>query len=167
MFRFAVPQRLAVVLIAVVIAADQITKAWLYDLLVRNGRRDIVVLPFFNLVTVWNHGVSFGMFNNGSAASTWAFVGLALAIVVALAVWVGRAERVLPAVALGLVIGGAIGNVVDRVRLGAVFDFLDVHALGWHWPAFNVADSAITIGVALLLMDSLFGGPEQSKKSPS
>lgn len=167
MFRFAAPQRLAVVLIAVVIAADQITKAWLYDLLVRNGRRDIVVLPFFNLVTVWNHGVSFGMFNNGSAASTWAFVGLALAIVVALAVWVGRAERVLPAVALGLVIGGAIGNVVDRVRLGAVFDFLDVHALGWHWPAFNVADSAITIGVALLLMDSLFGGPEQSKKSPS
>lgn len=167
MTRFAAPQRLAVALIAVVIAADQITKAWLYDVLVRSGRRDIVVLPFFNLVTVWNHGVSFGMFNNGSGASTWAFVGLALAIVAALAVWVARAERMLPAVALGLVIGGAIGNVVDRVRLGAVFDFLDFHALGWHWPAFNVADSAITIGVALLLLDSLFGGAEQSKKTPS
>lgn len=167
MSRFAGPQRVALALIAVVIVADQISKAWLYDYLVRSGRQAIVVLPFFNLVTVWNHGVSFGMFNSGSGATSWAFVGLALAIVAALAVWVIRAERMLPAVALGLVIGGAIGNVIDRVRLGAVFDFLDVHAAGWHWPAFNVADSAITIGVALLLLDSLFGGAGQSKKTPS
>jgi signal peptidase II len=167
MVKFAGPQRVAVALIAIVIVADQLTKAWLYDYLVRGGRRAVVVLPFFNLVTVWNHGVSFGMFNSGAGASSWAFVGLALAIVAALAVWVIRAERMLPAVALGLVIGGAIGNVIDRVRLGAVFDFLDFHAAGWHWPAFNVADSAITVGVALLLLDSLFGGAEQGKKAPS
>jgi signal peptidase II len=167
MARFAAPQRLALGLAAAVIVADQASKAWLYQYLAASGRRMVEVLPFFNLVTVWNYGVSFGMFNNGSRAGSWAFVGLALAIVVALAVWVARSGRLLPAAALGLVIGGAIGNVIDRLRLGAVFDFLDVHVAGWHWPAFNLADSAITIGVILLLLDSLFGGAEQSKREPS
>jgi signal peptidase II len=68
--------------------------------------------------------------------------------------------------ALGLIIGGAVGNIIDRLRFGAVFDFLDFHAFGWHWPAFNVADSAITVGVAVLFADSLFGGEGGSKKTP-
>lgn len=167
MARFAAPQQLALGLAAAVIIADQASKAWLYRYLTESGRRVVEVLPFINLVTVWNYGVSFGMFNTGSSAGAWAFVGLALAIVVALAIWAARSVRLLPAVALGLVIGGALGNVIDRLRLGAVFDFLDVHAAGWHWPAFNVADSAITVGVILLLLDSLFGGAGQSKREPS
>lgn len=161
------PQRLGLGLIVLVIALDQATKAWLYEYLVTGDRRLVEVLPFFSLVTVWNHGVSFGLFNSGSPAASWIFVALALAIAGVLVLWLWRSTRMLPATALGLVIGGAIGNVVDRVRLGAVFDFLDLHALGWHWPAFNVADSAITVGVVLLFLDSLFGGVEQGKREPS
>jgi signal peptidase II len=163
----AAPQRLGMALIVAVLAADQISKAWLYDYLVAGDHRVIEILPFLNLVRVWNYGVSFGLFNSGAPAASWIFVAVALAIVAMLAVWLRGAVRALPAAALGLVIGGAIGNVVDRIRLGAVFDFIDVHALGWHWPAFNVADSAITVGVILLFADSLFGGAEQSKKGSS
>ncbi len=164
MMRFAAPQRLALTLMVAVIAADQISKAWLYDYLSTTGQRAIEVLPFLNLVAVWNYGVSFGAFNQGPSAAAWMFVGLALVIVAILAVWVVRADRLLPAAALGLVMGGALGNVIDRVRHGAVFDFIDLHALGIHFWAFNIADSGISIGVVLLLMDSLFGAPEQSKR---
>ena len=167
MHRFDAPQRLGLGLIGLVIALDQATKAWLYGYFAAGGRQIVEVLPFFNLVTVWNYGVSFGLFNRGSTTGAWVFVALAVAIVAVLAVWLARAGRLLLAAALGLVIGGAIGNVIDRLRLGAVFDFLDFHALGWHWPAFNVADSAITVGVILLFLDSLFGGADQSKKESS
>lgn len=155
--RHGSPQRLGLALAVLAVILDQVTKVWLFRLLVNEGRSPIEVLPFFNLVTVWNYGVSFGMFNSGSGAAAWIFIGLALAITAALAVWLSRVDRPLIAAALGLVIGGAIGNIVDRVRFGAVFDFLDFHAFGWHWPAFNVADSAITVGVAALFIDSLFG----------
>ena len=167
MVRFQAPQRLALVLAITVIAADQLSKAWLYSYLVSTGRRSIEVLPVFNLVAVWNYGVSFGILNAGPSAGSWAFVALALIIAAMLAVWAGQADRFLPAVALGLVIGGALGNVIDRIRQGAVFDFIDLHALGVHFWAFNIADSGISIGVVLLLMDSLFGGAGQSKKGPS
>jgi signal peptidase II len=135
---------------------DQATKYYFHDLLVVQGKRVIEILPFFNLVTVWNYGVSFGMFNNGSSAQALIFVALSLSIVAALVVWLRRVDQTWVAASLGLVIGGAVGNVIDRLVYGAVFDFLDVHAFGWHWPAFNVADSAITVGVALLVIDSLF-----------
>ncbi len=160
----AFPQRCGAVLIAVVLVLDQLSKYWLYEYLITGGRRMVELLPFFNLVAVWNYGVSFGMFNSGSAAASWIFIGLALLIVVVLGLWMRRALRLVPAAALGLVIGGALGNVVDRIRFGAVFDFLDIHAFGWHWPAFNVADSAISIGVAALLIDSLFQNPETGKR---
>jgi signal peptidase II len=160
----AFPQRYGAVLVAVVLVLDQLSKWWLYDYLVAGGHRLVEILPFFNLVAVWNYGVSFGLFNNGSAAGSWIFIGLALVIVAVLAVWLWRALRSIPAAALGLVIGGALGNVVDRIRFGAVFDFLDVHVAGWHWPAFNVADSAISVGVAVLLIDSLFQNPDKGKR---
>jgi signal peptidase II len=83
--------------------------------------------------------------------------------VAALVVWLRKAETRTLAVALGLVIGGAVGNVIDRLRFGAVFDFLDFHALGWHWPAFNLADSAISVGVGLLLIDTLSAGRRSIK----
>ena len=123
----------------------------------------VEVTGFFNLVTVWNFGVSFGMFNRGSDDSAWIFALLAAAITTALVIWLAKEPPRLVASALGLVIGGAIGNVVDRLRFGAVFDFLDFHLLGWHWPAFNIADAAISIGVALLLLDALFASKPSVK----
>lgn len=162
------------VLAAVVLVADQATKWLFYAYLVGLPfwqapgvplpRGPVVeVTGFFNLVTVWNYGVSFGMFNQGSPDAAWLLAGLALAITVALLVWLRQAPNRIVATGLGLVVGGAIGNVVDRLRFGAVFDFLDFHAFGWHWPAFNVADSAICVGVAFLLVDALFA-PKPSGK---
>ncbi len=155
--------RLGLAVAAVILVADQATKHYFYDLLVIGGVRYIEVLPFFNLVTVWNYGVSFGMMTNDSQLGPWLFVALALAITVALVVWLRRATTRMVALALGMVIGGAIGNVVDRLRYGAVFDFLDFHAFGWHWPAFNLADSGISIGVILLLADGLLGDRRSTK----
>jgi len=116
----------------------------------------IEVLPFFNLVTVWNRGVSFGMFSSDSQLILWMLSAFALAVCGFLLVYLSRARRWLLVIAIGGVIGGAIGNVIDRVRFGAVADFLDFHAFGLHWPAFNVADSAIVVGVGLMLVDALF-----------
>ena len=157
--------KLGLIVAAVALVLDQASKFFFYDLLVADGQRAIEVLPFFNLVTVWNYGISFGMFNSGSAGGSIIFVGLALAIVVALLVWLRSVASPLVAAALGLVIGGAIGNVIDRLRFGAVFDFLDFHVAGWHWPAFNVADSAICVGVALLCIDALFLTQPSAKKA--
>ncbi len=123
----------------------------------------IEVLPYFNLVRVWNYGVSFGMFNTDASYGPWMFVAVALAIVAALFTWLWRADNRLVAVALGLVIGGALGNIIDRIRWMAVFDFLDFHVGDWHWPAFNLADSGITVGVVLLLADGLLGGRRSSR----
>jgi signal peptidase II len=90
-------------------------------------------------------------------------VALAGVVSIGLLWWLGRVETRLAALSIGLVLGGAVGNVVDRLRFGAVFDFLDVHAWGWHWPAFNLADSAISVGVVLLLLESLSGARESPK----
>lgn len=149
-----------------IVILDQVTKYWMYQYLVVDGVRSVEILPFFNLVTVWNYGVSFGLLSTGVASTAWIFSLVAVAICAALAVWLLRSDRALLTVALGLIIGGAIGNIVDRLRFGGVFDFLDFHAFGWHWPAFNVADSAICIGVAVLFVDSLFGEGGESKKTP-
>jgi signal peptidase II len=140
-----------------VIILDQLSK-WAILVLLEQA---IAVTPFLNLVVVWNRGVSFGMFDSASAHAPWLLSGLAGAVVVALVFWLRRVDHPLPGIALGLIIGGALGNVLDRVRYGAVVDFLDVHALGYHWPAFNVADSAICVGAALLLVDGLLAPRRQ------
>lgn len=161
-------------LAALVALLDQATKwgfyAWLAGLAfwdrapVPLPRGPVVeVAPFLNFVVVWNDGVSFGMFNRGSDEAAWILVLVALAITAAMGWWLARAPSRLAATALGLVIGGALGNVVDRIRFGAVFDFVDLHAAGWHWPAFNVADAAIVAGAGLLLLDALFA-PKPSGK---
>ncbi|MBM9595137.1 signal peptidase II [Roseitranquillus sediminis] len=112
----------------------------------------VEVLPVMNLVLVRNDGVSFGML--GGLLPWWALVLLAFAIVAWLSVWLWRSQGQVVSVALGLVIGGALGNVVDRVRLQAVTDFLDFHVGAYHWPAFNLADVAVFSGAALLVWDS-------------
>ncbi len=137
----------------VIIAADFATKAWVLNTFRLGEVRE--VLPFFNLVLVFNAGAAFSFLADAGGWQKWFFVVLALGISVWIALMLKRhaTERLLPA-ALTLVLGGALGNVIDRLRFGAVVDFLDVHAAGWHWPAFNVADSAISVGVVLLLWHS-------------
>lgn len=152
---------------AAVTIVDQISKWWILSV-VMQPPRPIPIAPFFNLVLGWNRGVSFGLFDSASSANAWVLSGLAVAIVVGLLIWLYRAPRGLPAVAIGLIVGGAIGNVIDRLRFGAVADFLDFHAFGWHWPAFNAADTGITVGAAILVIDSLFGEQETPKnKAPT
>lgn len=137
---------------AAVLVVDQVSKWWLLGLMeTHNGF--VGVLPFFNLVMVWNRGVSFGMFAGDSDVTRWILVGIAVLISVIMAVVLWKTASRLMALSLGLVIGGALGNVIDRVRFGAVADFFDVHAYGYHWPAFNVADSCIFIGVVLLCVE--------------
>jgi signal peptidase II len=114
------------------------------------------ITPFFNIVMAWNQGVSFGLFPVDSALGRAVLVGFSLAIVGVLGVWLMRVADRLVATGIGLIIGGALGNVVDRVRFGAVADFFDFHAFGYHWYVFNVADAAIVIGVGLLVFESLF-----------
>jgi len=143
--------------LAVLVALlDQASKWWIVEHVMRPPQV-IPLAPFFNLVLGHNRGVSFGMFNMHSPMGRWILAALALAICVALVIWMWRAEKILVAAALGLIVGGAVGNVVDRVVVGAVVDFLDFHAAGYHWPAFNVADMAITCGAAVLIWDSIFG----------
>ena len=146
--------RLGLVLALVVAIVDQAVKAVLLDVMAAQGG-PVAVTGFFNLVTVWNRGVSFGLFNRGEGVSPWLFIALAAGIVAALVWWLAKARDRWLALLLGLVIGGAAGNMVDRLRFGAVADFFDLHLAGWHWPAFNVADAAISVGVALLLLDAL------------
>ena len=137
----------------IIVALDQLTKAIVLGAF-ETGQA-VAVTPFFNLVLVWNRGVSFGMLDSGGAFAPWLLSGLALAVVIGLVAWLRRADQWLTALGLGLVIGGALGNVIDRIRFGAVVDFLDFHLAGYHWPAFNVADAGICVGAALMIADGL------------
>jgi len=141
---------------AVAAALDQLSK---YALLrhfheVGCGRQQETITPFLNLVLTCNPGVSFGLFNR-TGVNSLIFSLVALMIIVVMMFWLGRVRATFLAVAIGLVIGGAIGNVIDRLRFGAVIDFLDFHLASWHWPAFNLADSAICLGVAAMLLDGM------------
>ncbi len=149
--------------IAVLVAAlDQVSKWWILALMQARppGERAIPLAPFLDIVLVWNRGVSFGLFNNDAGFNALIFTGVAAVIVVLLLVWLARSHDALIGLGIGLVIGGAVGNVIDRLRFSAVVDFIDVHVAGWHWPAFNVADSAICIGVGCMVIDSLLGRRE-------
>lgn len=136
---------------ALAFALDQATKWWVLAHLM-DPPRVIPVTPFFNLVLAWNRGVSFGLLSADHPATPWLLSSLALAVVVGLVVWTTRDRRPGMAASVGFIAGGALGNVVDRLRHGAVTDFLDFHVAGYHWPAFNLADTAIFVGVALLLL---------------
>jgi signal peptidase II len=142
-------------LAVLVIAIDQASKAWIMDAF-RLGEI-LTVTPNFDLVFVFNPGASFSFLADAGGWQRWFFVVLALAISVWLLVLLHKhaAERAMPA-ALALILGGALGNVADRIRFGAVVDFIQVHAANWYFPAFNAADSAITLGVILMLWQQVF-----------
>ncbi len=118
------------------------------------------VTPFLNFVMVWNEGVSFGLFPAASVLGRYLLAGFSLVIVVILSRWLWRTTARLVAVGIGLVIGGALGNVLDRLIYAAVADFFDFHAFGYHWYVFNVADAAIVCGVGLLMYEFIFGAGE-------
>lgn len=153
---------LSLLLAALVVVADQLTKSWVVGHFndAPAGIAQQPIAPIFNLVLTSNRGVSFGLFNQDSSWNVVLFSLLAAAIVVALVIWLWRSRSALVAAGIGLVIGGAIGNVIDRLRLGGVTDFLDFHWGDWHFPAFNLADSCITVGVSLLVLDGLLGRRE-------
>ena len=127
--------------------------------------QSIPIMPYFNLTYVHNTGAAFSFLSEAGGWQRWFFAGLALVISVIIAVWLARLKQheTLLAVALSLVLGGAIGNLIDRLAYGYVIDFLDVYYQTWHWPAFNIADSAITLGVILMLVESF--GLVGSKKA--
>jgi signal peptidase II len=143
-------------LAAGVVALDQATKFVAVAAL--TGKAPVEVMPFFNLVLVYNRGAAFSFLAGAGGWQRELFT--AIAVIASLwIVWLLRRypQQTLFCLALSLVLGGAVGNVIDRVMIGAVVDFLDFHAYGWHWPAFNVADSAITCGAVLLVWDGLRG----------
>jgi lipoprotein signal peptidase len=145
---------------AAILIADQASKFYVLEILRLPEVRHIPLLaagPFgFDLTMVWNRGVTFGMFAGDEAWTQIALGAVALVIAAILLRWMARAETRGIALALGAIIGGAVGNVIDRVCFGAVADFLDAHAWGWHWYVFNIADAAIVLGVVTLVADALF-----------
>lgn len=145
--------RAGLAIAAGVAVADQLIKWWAVAALA-GASEPVVVTPFLKFVMVWNRGVSFGLFGGGTVPP-WLFAALAGAIVVALAAWLRRVDERWTGIGIALVIGGAVGNIVDRLRFGAVADFVVLHAGRYEWPAFNLADSAITVGVAALIIDAL------------
>ena len=143
---------------AAVIAADLATKAWITSAFRYGEVRE--VLPFFNLVLVHNTGAAFSFLADAGGWQRWFFVAVSVAIsaVILVMLWRGDQSR-LARGALALVLGGALGNLWDRATLGHVVDFIQLHAGGYYWPSFNVADSAICVGVALLVWDGFRGAP--------
>ena len=142
----------ALLLVILIVIIDQISKKIIIGMIF-NPCRVIEVTCFFNLVPVYNTGISFGLFNTGSELGRWILVLVAIALIIVLFIWLFRTKSVYVVICLVLVLGGALSNLVDRIIIGAVIDFLDFHLLGFHWPAFNLADTAITVGVILLLLD--------------
>ena len=165
---------------------DQLSKWWAYEKIMEAGRGisfmqwvahapnydhlDYMnmyesILPFLNFVMVWNYGISFGILNNGDTMMTSLITIGTVAIVGFFSFWMVRTENRALAGGLSMVVGGALGNLVDRLRFGAVADFLDFHIMGWHWPAFNLADTCIVLGIAFALFDSLFLEPQRRSTS--
>ena len=138
-----------------VIVFDQLTKHLILVVMALPERATQPLFGPLQLTRIWNGGVSFGLFQASHDLVRWGFVVFSIVVAVLLGVWARGQARLLPAVGLGLVIGGAIGNAIDRARFGAVVDFVDVTAIGFFPWIFNVADSAITVGVIFLLLDSL------------
>ena len=147
---------IALVIAALIFALDQVTKGIVIDLLRLPQRGVVDLLPFFDLRWVENHGVSMGFLTASSDTGRWLLVAMTAAIAAAVAVWLWREKNRADAIALSLVLGGALGNIVDRSRYGYVADFADLHFGEWRpFLIFNVADAAITIGVLLLLVRAL------------
>lgn len=182
----------AALIILLIFVADQVSKWWIVEAVIKPrtlppeanasampflqwliSAQDqmpfarIEILPFFNIVMVWNKGISFGLFNDHGDYGPLLLTIMAGVIAVVFSIWLTRSKNPFTSLSLALIIGGALGNMLDRIRFGAVADFLDFHIFGAHWPSFNIADSAITVGIAILLIHSLFFDKKPKEASPS
>ena len=141
---------------ALIIFLDWQSKQWVSEALVLFRPQE--VFSWLNITLAHNYGAAFSFLSDAGGWQRWLFVVLASVVSVVLLVWLIRLPRAewITGLSLGLIIGGAVGNLIDRIQLGYVVDFIDVNIRGWHYPAFNVADSAITVGVVMLLLDGIF-----------
>jgi len=160
------PLRAGIVAALVALVLDQATKLWLLFVFELGRRGAVQVTPFFDLVLAWNTGISYGWFQQDGPIGAAILLGFKVIAVIALAIWMARSKTRLATIGLGLIIGGAIGNAIDRAAYGAVVDFALFH-IQWggktlNWYVFNIADAAIVVGVAALLYDS-FRGPDAVK----
>ena len=157
------PLRAGILAAMVTLVADQASKLWLLNVFDLARRGAVRVTPFFDLVLAWNIGISFGWLQNDSQVAQLALMAVKAIAVVALAIWMVRSQTMLATIALGLIIGGAIGNGIDRLAYGAVVDFalfhIEIAGNTYNWYVFNLADVAIVAGVAALLYDSFLGVP--------
>ena len=157
------PLRPGVIAAIAALALDQASKLWLLFVFDIGHRGAVSVTPFFDLVLAWNTGISYGWFQNEGPAGQVILLAIKAVAVIVLAIWMARARTLLATIALGLIIGGAIGNAIDRFAYGAVVDFALLHlkfgAKTFNWYVFNLADVAIVAGVAALLYDSFLGVP--------
>lgn len=160
------PRHLGALAAAATLAADQASKLYLLFVFGLPDRGIVPVTGFLDLVTAWNKGISYGLFQQESALGRYALLAFQIAATVFLAIWLWRAEQRWTALGLGLIIGGAIGNIIDRAAYGAVFDFVHLHLGDWSWYIFNVADAAIVAGVAVLLYETLVTKPVPASKTP-
>jgi signal peptidase II len=162
--------RYGVMVALVVCAIDQAVKLWLLNAFDLANRGIVHLTPFLDLVLTWNTGISYGLFPQESDFGRYVLLALKAGAVLVLWVWLARAESRLTALALGLIIGGAFGNAIDRLAYGAVADFVLFHitttSFKFTWYVFNLADAAIVAGVIGLLYESLFGGVPQKRPDP-
>lgn len=157
--------RLGLVLALFGLISDQGHKYWMLNHYDIDAWGRVQITPFFDLVLVWNEGISYGLFSQDSDLGRMVLIGLTSLVVLGLLVWLVRAETKLVAASLGLVIGGAIGNIIDRIYHGAVADFFYLHIGSFNWYVFNIADVWIVTGVIGLLYDSFFGRHGNAAKS--
>ena len=143
---------------ALTVLADQAHKAWMLYVYGIGAKGPVALTSFFDLVLVWNQGISYGLIPQQGVAGRWGLILFAFGASLALAVWLARLQSRLAGASIGLIIGGAIGNAIDRIAYGAVADFFSLHAFGYQWYVFNIADTAIVAGVVGLLYESLFKG---------
>lgn len=159
--------RFGFTLAVIVLAVDQAVKLWLLRVVDLAATGPIRITPFLDFVLVWNQGISYGLFQQESDLGRWLLVAFTAAIIVVLSVWLARAQDRWTAASLALIVGGAVGNAIDRIAYGAVADFVHFFVGSFSWYVFNVADAAIALGVIGLLLDAVRGRRNNAAKETS
>lgn len=159
--------RFGALVAAIVLIVDQAVKLWLLRVVDLAATGPIRVAPFLDLVLVWNQGISYGLFQQEGDLGRWLLVAFTLVVIVVLSVWLYRAHDRWSAASLALIVGGAVGNAIDRIAYGAVVDFVHVFVGSFSWYVFNVADAAIVLGVIGLLLDAVRGRRNNAAKESS